>query len=355
MKMKYPIIFIIVFLISCTTNNKQEKIKSDNETRVLINSNYQTFDKYEIAIKAPCKLVDISNQTNNDFELNYGGIDNEYNKDKMAAYQLMIVKLPVGYKDLPPTTLKKKVDEKLKDMMKSFENVESIKFGYENYLGYVGEATTKGYASKGIFFHRENYIYCLTIISNDNLEERFNMLTNNIKFINTEPSLSLSQKARNKRIDFGRKYENQDFYISYPTNWEIVQENSNMSNTTIALQIMQKHVNNYDFASNVSIIVSPQKWKESTSYLAEMSFKQFKNYAENVKLISKNDAIELSICKGTLTHYTYELQGYHLGVKQYIVKKEDNSTFTITGTYDADNKAISSKEIDKVIQSIVLF
>ena len=234
----------------------------------------------------------VSTQSNTDFELNYGGIDNENNDAKKAFYQVMIVRLPVGYKNLPPAALGKKADEKLKDVIKLFQNVKPIQFGYENFPRYTGETTIRGYTQKGVFFHRENFIYGLTIISNDNLEGRFNKLTNNIDFFEIERSLNSSPKAESKRIEIGRKYENRDFYISYPDSWEIVKEGNKVSNTTIALQVMQRRVNDYDFASSVNIIVSTQKFTETTSQLAEISFNHIKNYFNDVKLISKKTMLK---------------------------------------------------------------
>lgn len=357
MKSKIIIFFFLITFILFSCNSNRNSNSSSNQTDIIKNydSELHVFKEYGISIKTPCVLKDVSSQAHSDFDQNYGGIDNEYDKDKMAAYQFIVVKLPIGYKNLSQSTLEKKVDTILKGLAQTFQNSKSIRFGYENYPGYVVETIHNEYNQKGIFFHRENFIYGLTIISNDNLEGRFNKLTNNIDFFEIEQSLNSAPKAESKRIELGRKYENRDFYISYPDSWEIVKEGNKVSNTTIALQVMQKRVNDYDFASNVNIIVSSQKLTETTSQLSEISFNQIKNYFNDVKLISKNNDVEISTGKGTLTHYLYELQGYHLGAKQYIVKKADNSTYTITGTYDADNKAVNSKEIDKIIQSIVLF
>jgi hypothetical protein len=147
---------------------------------------YQVFEEYGFAIKAPCILKDVSGQVTGDFVLNCGGIENENNPSKIVFYQLMLSRLPVGYRDVPENELKSKADAILKASMKQFKNVKAISFGYEGYHGYAGDTVFKGYKQKGLMFLKENYIFALTIITNNDIESKYTKFTNCLKFINTQ-------------------------------------------------------------------------------------------------------------------------------------------------------------------------
>lgn len=173
-----------------TINTKRENSWRDNEntcrdSEYCHSNNFQIFEKFGFAIKAPCKLEDISRQASGDFILNYGGITDK-NTTNMTFYQLMANRLPVGYKNVSTDKLKNLMKDTIKEMMKNFHNCTPVLFGYEEYIGYVGECTQNGYKQKGVMFWKENYIICLTVISNDNLEEKFNKFTNSFKTIKTK-------------------------------------------------------------------------------------------------------------------------------------------------------------------------
>ena len=61
------------------------------------------------------------------------------------------------------------------------KNVKSVSFGYEGYPGYVGETTHNGLAQKGVIFLKDNYTIALTVMTNDNIEAKFNAYTNGFK------------------------------------------------------------------------------------------------------------------------------------------------------------------------------
>jgi hypothetical protein len=196
---KLILISLICFFItsSCqvNTNSNQGILTKDsvatstneytaNNIRKFKEYGYQVFEEYGFVIKAPCMLKDVSEQVGGDFVLNCGGIENENNPFKTVFYQLMLSKLPVGYRDIPENEMKSKVDAKLKASMKQFKNVKAISFGNESYPGYVGDTSFNGYKQKGLMFFKENYIFALTIITNNDLESKFNQFTNSLKFIN---------------------------------------------------------------------------------------------------------------------------------------------------------------------------
>lgn len=50
----------------------------------------------------------------------------------MSAYQFIVTRLPVGYKNLSKDELSRKVDNMLRQQTSRFNNVEAIKVGYED-------------------------------------------------------------------------------------------------------------------------------------------------------------------------------------------------------------------------------
>lgn len=187
MKSTY-LILLVILVSSCQVNSKRQDEGHQSSSNLKDISyyqerGYQIFQEYGFAIKAPCLLEDISQQVSGEWLLNYGGIANKESPEKRTFYQLAVNRLPVGYKDIPADKLKSAIDSKIRDTMKNLKNCKFILFGYEEYQGYVGECITKGYTQKGVVFLKDNYIICLTVISNDNLEEKFNKFTNSFKTI----------------------------------------------------------------------------------------------------------------------------------------------------------------------------
>ena len=389
-------------------------------------------------------------------------------------------------------------------MMKNFHNCTPVLFGYEEYIGYVGECTHNGYKQKGVMFWKENYIICLTVISNDNLEEKFNKFTNSFKTIKSREapkqklvdtvytdSIAIQEelivKAEAKGFkrgiiqhclntkwdEFGdrehysfiktlksgiklyrakmdkmmmevyvqngyikiqsynfilhdqtkqvikeidawlmsckpisvegdiadskvynfdnydatlkngeigicymiaynadnssienktttdtsleRLYSNEYFSINYPTSWQIVQDDNKATNrTSISVQIMEKQKNGYDFRPNINIIVSKKKWREPTSYLVKNSVIQSKKIMNTYHLLNQRDDVCINKCNGSLVDYTFNIQGNKLHGIQYIVKKEDNTTFIITATTDAGKHSSQNTIIKSIINSLII-
>lgn len=356
-------ITLLLLLSSC--NNNQNNKSSNNKINEEVEnskipsskkSEYQFFQDYGIAVKLPCILEDVSNQTNADFDLNYGGIDNANNKEKLAAYQLMIIKLPVGYKDLSPEELNEKVDIKLKEILGNLQNLKSVYFGYENYPGYVVETSHNGYSQKAITFHKENFIYCLTVMTNDNLEERFNNLTNNIKFLDTKNHNNFSESNNTKNTtlknNLKETYSNQYFSIRHPSSWEIVQKNNQITEQAlVSVQIMEKQKNDIEFRPNINIIVG-QKRLENTTLLAEIGIKQNKTNLPDYRVISVKNDILLGNYKGTKVEQSCSLGSYKLNFIQYVLKKPDNTTYVVTGTFDTNRAESQRVIVNEIINSL---
>ena len=356
-----PIIFIcvstvLIALIVGIVVDSKTKIINTNPQQIFSDNNkenyYQSFDDYGFAITAPCKLRDVSHQSSGDFVVNYAGVINENNLDKVVFYQVMAIDVPIGYKDLSNSEYEELVDTLIKSSMSKMSNCKKVKFGYEEYNGYVGETIVNGYRQKGVTFCKENLIITLTVITNDGLNEKFNEFTNSFRNIPASCPIKMERKPS---VVLEKQYSNKYFNLKYPSSWQIIQDDNQVTNNTaIYLQVMEIQKNNSDFRPSVNIIVSSQKRMESASELARVTIMQQKQYFGDYNLIRQTNNIVLSKANGCVIEYQVNVQGYLLYGIQYIVKKPDNTTFTITGTMDASKYQEQQNIIEKIIKSLII-
>ena len=355
------IIACILLFCSCHNAKSGEKKYTSQTSSVTVSSDiedeYQYFPQCGFALQAPCLLEDVSQQSTGDFDLNYGGVTDENNPDKLTAYQVMAYRLPAGQRDMSKAELSSFVDEMMKKSLSGFSNSKAIYFGYEEYPGYVMECTTKGFAQKGIMFWKDEYIICLTVITNDNLESKFNLFTNSFEDINTIPPKS--DKGNDSKVvhnsKLSKQFSNKYFSIKYPSSWQIVQEENQVTdNTAISLQIMEQQENDYDFLANINIIVSKEKRKEPAAYLVEQSVQGMRCLIPSYRLLSTSDDVVLDKGKGSSSQYTWSINGCQLKADQYIVKKADNTTFTITATMESSSYDEDVIVIQDILKSLVI-
>jgi len=170
--------FILISIVNCFSQSSTNANRGESYYKL---KGYQTFSSFKFAIKTPIKLSDISYQTKHDFSLEYAGIENQNNAQRLTVYQLIINRFPAGYKGLS----KKEKNLFKHQMINKFigkNTAIKVIFGQEELEGYVMRYVQKGYNAKGIIFIKNDCIYGLTLISNDKLEQKFNELTNCIYF-----------------------------------------------------------------------------------------------------------------------------------------------------------------------------
>jgi tetratricopeptide (TPR) repeat protein len=141
---------------------------------------YQVFSEYNVAVKCPCVLKDGSQETSQNHNFNFGCVENEHLKSESIFYQLIINKFPDGYKDLSDDK-KKETWFKLRDGLKKagssqdvvFKNTDAVVINYKH----------NGLDGRSILFVRGNYNYAFNVITNNQIDSKFNYLTNNIEFL----------------------------------------------------------------------------------------------------------------------------------------------------------------------------
>lgn len=150
-------------------------------------------------------------------------------------------------------------------------------------------------------------------------------------------------------------YSDSKFKIFFPSSWEIVQRNAKASaNTTIAVQIMEKERNEYDFSPNINVIFSKEKLPESPSELALLSYNKAKEIGLANSLIGIKDC-KISHYNGSVVEYIASIERYNLHVYQYIVKKQNNATITITITLDQGKLQKQLEIAQDIINSIEIY
>lgn len=180
-------LFGVFYSIFFSSNNKNTYVEATDSLAGVIDSTeisndfYLEFPQYGFALDAPCEMKDVSAHSSGNFLINYGGTTDENDPAKMAAYQLIVNRAPIGYKDIPKDQYEKKVDEFLRMQAQRFLKYKPIRFSYDEYPGYACETTHNGYRQKGVIFVKENYIIALTVISNNDLDTKFSAFTNRFK------------------------------------------------------------------------------------------------------------------------------------------------------------------------------
>lgn len=165
----------------------------------------------------------------------------------------------------------------------------------------------------------------------------------------------MRSEISNQKSTLPQKYTSKSFSINYPSDWEIVQQNVKATkNTTIAVQIMQKVLNENYFRPNVNVIISNRKDKERTSTLAYVSYKQVNDvgFADRLEGIYP---CSIGGCDGSVVEYIANVDDYKLHVYQYIVKKTDNTVITITMTLDYKKGIEQIAVAQEIINSIKIF
>ena len=180
---------LLVVCISLLLSNcgQAQNRQASTNTKTDVEKGFRlSFPEYGFYLDAPCEMKDVSAHSSGDFLINYGGVTDGDNPEKMAAYQLIVIRVPVGYKDLSKDEYELMVDKALRLQAQRFKKYKPIKFSYDEYPGYACETTHNGYGQKGVYFVKENYIIALTVVSNNNLEAKFNKFTNCFKSLSAK-------------------------------------------------------------------------------------------------------------------------------------------------------------------------
>lgn len=176
---------IPIMMMSCQhQGNRSTRAIVINESTAQTDTEFtKSFPEYGFSITAPCKMEDVSANSSGDFFLNLGGITDGNDMQRLAAYQFIVTRLPVGFKNLSKAELSKQIDGMLRQQTSRFNQVEAVRVGDDGFPGYVGYTMHQGLRQKGMIFAVNNYIIAMTVMTNDDLETKFNKFSNGFKII----------------------------------------------------------------------------------------------------------------------------------------------------------------------------
>lgn len=168
---------------SADITNNNETIVNENSTirdkNYYTSKGFQVFTKYNLAIKLPVKLADISSQDRSNHDFNYGGFENPKSKTDIAFYQIIIDDLPSSYSQLSE---KEQKAMKIKILNEGFKgNKKAVTFLEQEafVMDFVG---SNGFPGKAIIFIKNAKTFGFNIMTKNKLDEKFNAMTNNIIF-----------------------------------------------------------------------------------------------------------------------------------------------------------------------------
>ena len=170
-----------------------------------------------------------------------------------------------------------------------------------------------------------------------------------------EYTVKSKENKLNSKISLTKETSNNYFTLKYPSSWQIVMDDNQVTNnTTVSIQIMQKRVNDYDFCPNINIIVSSRKWNESSSQLATTTIRNNEKLIPRYKFIKKTDNISIGGYNGSLITSEYSIDNCKVNSYQYIIKKPDNTVFIISATVDTKENKNQMEVINTILNSIII-
>jgi hypothetical protein len=346
---------LILLCCSCTNNPKtgknlsavrttdketaEEPVPTGKDAAYYKSKGYQIFAEYQVAVKCPATLQDISKRSKEDFDLNYAGHTDD------SFYQVMIFKLPAGRADMS------KEEEKafMKDMFSRSQGGKSVVWGDEELPAYLfDDYVQKGLDGRGIAVSRNGKVYAFNVITKGDLNVKFNAFTNNVRFLDkleATNKVPKSDAATNKvNTKTYTKRGSGAFSINYPHDWEIMEN----PNSVVCVFVRAPGKNNGESKANFNIIVSNDKASLDTKF--EAAQKQCEQFMPEYSLLKK-DYINIDGMQGIKALAKSKMQGVNIRTLIYQLKKSDDTVYTVTFTVQSANYDEYVTIFEQIIQS----
>ena len=134
------------------------------------------------------------------------------------------------------------------------------------------------------------------------------------------------------------------FSISYPSNWEVVRN----PYEEVRVSILAPITGNSSFRTNVNVVSSKKSSSLESIFQVEQDvISKNRQIFNNYQLISKEE-VTINGISGLKVTATWSISGVKVKGIQYILKKADNTTYTITFTI---GQPIYEREVESIIQS----
>lgn len=144
-------------------------IKDENYYR---QKGYQVFPEFKLALNFPCLLEDVSMKTPGNNDLSLGcTVGND------VVYQVMIKKFPAGYRNT-----NKEEKQKIEDKFFAAFNLDKEYVIFNNIKAAVISYEHNGLMGKSLVFISGEQSFVFNLMCSDDINSRFNSMTNNIIF-----------------------------------------------------------------------------------------------------------------------------------------------------------------------------
>ena len=135
------------------------------------------------------------------------------------------------------------------------------------------------------------------------------------------------------------------FSISYPANWEITENPYEMVKESILAPLTDGN----NFRTNLNVVSSKKSDSVEKIFQVEQDvISRNRQIFNNYKLISKEE-VSINGIRGLKVTATWSNSGVNVKGIQYILKKVDNTTYTITFTIIG--QSIYERDVENIIQS----
>ena len=324
-------LFLSIFLVSLNA-------QTTKDSEYYRQKGYQVFPELGIAINAAVKLEDISKIADGDFTLNYAGIESP-NTSQQCFYQIIVSSLPEGYKDYTDTEARDIAMGLISETTKSLRNTKKIYFSENGYSGICGDCMHNNMRQKGVYFYREGKIYAMTVITNHNLESRYNAFTNSIKFYKKETATTNSTAKSSSSTSIKSYIKEIGYYVSAPV---ILKKEYNADVDYQYVGVINPSDEANGIVYKVVINKLPMKLSQMSSYDRETIKSNIRNYAH-----SKSTCNNCSIKISNVLAFSTSAREYGFNVNECVILT-DSETITLVV---ASKKDVSS-QYNKFINSL---
>jgi hypothetical protein len=362
-KIGYPLFILVMILFSChyqqpkeTTSEKQQETfyyndgndDRSHDANYYLSKGYQVFPEFDLAIKSPCQLTDQSLQSSANHDFIMGCFVNEHSNRDMEFYQVIINKLPLGYRDLNKTEQKDFEAEMLDKLADG--GSKDVVF-YDSISGKVFDFTQNGYSARALVFIWNGKTYGFTLITNNELDKNFNKWTNKIELLKAVKIASVMSQDKKGMIEKKEipsdwnTFSHPLFDIAYPPKWE--EFDTGYEKTVLA--VMSPYVDDFTFRQNLNIIISNEN--RSFDKIWESLSKQMRRMP-GYKVLQRTDFI-LDGVAGKRTEYNALLNDFYLRsvTYEFLIKGK-----LITMTFATDDRFYDRQkhQIENIVKSLTL-
>ncbi len=140
---------------------------------------FQVFDNHFFAVKLPVKISDLTRHSDMSHDFNYGSFINRGSRRNQVFYQVIINNMPREFAEMSSEMQ----DLFVEDMFNNLLPANKRKINYLDGHAYISNFMEGNNKGRGAMFVKNNRIYALTVITNNNLDNHFDAMLGGFKLL----------------------------------------------------------------------------------------------------------------------------------------------------------------------------